>query len=105
METNISEAMGREILKRLNEIQDALMTRETLKEQPLKPPIWLDIPAFKKITGLGDTAARAYFKNRELIRRKILVKITESGKMGGWLIDYERWVKWANDNAKETLNI
>jgi hypothetical protein len=95
--------MYREIMKRFSEIQDTLAARNQPPEREL--PRFVNCETFKEITGLGDTAARAYFKNRELIRRGILVKFTDCTKRGGWYLDYGKWLKWANNNAKMALNV
>jgi hypothetical protein len=105
MSETLKPAMYHEIMKRFNEIQDALTALQTPERYSSKPPKWVDLNSFKELTGMGETFARACFKNKELIRREILVKVSEPGKQGGWLLNYEKWLKWANDNAKMTLNM
>jgi hypothetical protein len=103
-EPTISETMGREILKRIDLLQE-MMTAQRNPEVKLKVPKYLDLPAFMEMTGIKETSARTYFKNKELQRRGILVKATTAEYKGGWLLNYDKWHKWANDNAKIALEV
>jgi hypothetical protein len=99
-----SDILINELIKRIDIMRDVI---DGITRQPRKPviPKYISVPAFKEMTGYSDTVVRAYYKNKDLARRGILVKATDCTKQGSWLIDYEKWRKWAVDNAKNALEI
>ena len=65
----------------------------------------INVPEFIRRTGYKKTQAYETFKNKQLVRLGILKKITPIHKNGGWRIDWQKFVKWSDQNAKMSLNV
>ena len=66
---------------------------------------FINASEFMKRTGCKKTQAYEIFKNKDLVRLGILKKITPIHKNGGWRVDWEKYIRWADRNARNVLNV
>lgn len=73
-------------------------------EMGISPDGLIDVPKFMELAQCKKDFAYQMFKNKELVQKGILCKITPINQQGGWRINWHKYIKWAKKNAEITLN-